>query len=150
MKTSGICGKQSARKHRQRGDYVIHTRGAPGRYTWLHVRTLHGDELRSAAQVRQEQRGLGITGKRLTGVILDDIWDEPNHMIVRTERGIVTIAQGSSYWPKRRNQHSKPYHVVGFDRGFVQHVRNSPYNSDDDEIVYSTPGDFVQLIGKPV
>ena len=40
MKTSGICGRQSARKHRRRGDYVIPTRGMPGRFTWLHVSTL--------------------------------------------------------------------------------------------------------------
>ena len=57
MKTSGICGKQSARKHRQRGDYVIHLRGFPGRYTWLHHATLNpSDEKVSATQVRQEQR----------------------------------------------------------------------------------------------
>lgn len=57
MKMSGICGRQSARKHRKRGDYVIHTRGLPGRYTWLHVRSLEpGREARPARDVRQMQR----------------------------------------------------------------------------------------------
>ena len=52
-------GKQSARKHRQRGDYVIHLRGFPGRYTWLHLDTLiHADEKISACQVRQRQRAM--------------------------------------------------------------------------------------------
>ena len=57
MKKSGICGKQSARKHRQRGDYVIHLRGFPGRYTWLHHATLAGMEIVSAMEVRMRQRG---------------------------------------------------------------------------------------------
>ena len=58
MKISGICGKQSARKHRQRGDYVIHLRGFPGRYTWLHHATLNPwDEKVSAREVRMRQRG---------------------------------------------------------------------------------------------
>lgn len=51
MKISGICGKQSARKHRQRG--------FPGRYTWLHHDTLSAiDEKVSASQVRQRQRAM--------------------------------------------------------------------------------------------
>ena len=59
MKTYGICGKQSARKHRQRGDYVIYLRGFPGRYTWLRRDTLSpADEKVSAYQVRQRQRAM--------------------------------------------------------------------------------------------
>lgn len=133
MKMSGICGKQSARKHRKAGHYVAKVWGFPGRYQWVNS----GDH-----------RYVQLTGNTPTGVILDDIVDEPKHMDVPTERGSVTITQGSSYWPKRRNQHSKPYYIVGFSRGFVQHVRNDPFN--DDEIVYSTPAAFVSLIGKPV
>lgn len=64
MKTSGICGRQSARKHRQRGDYVIHLRGFPGRYTWLHHRMLAPwEEKVSASRVRQEQRAMFYDAK---------------------------------------------------------------------------------------
>lgn len=111
MKTQGICGKQSARKHRKRGDYVIHLRGFLGRYTWLHHRMLAPwEEKVSASQVRQEQRVARINGRYPTLAIIDDI---------------PPVAGGEQYWPKRRNQYSKPYRVrsvstggvVWFDRG---------------------------------
>lgn len=67
-------GNQSARKHRQRGDYVIHTRAYPGRYTWLHVGTLdRATEKVRASQVCQEQRAT-ISGKRPTMVIVDELY----------------------------------------------------------------------------
>ena len=81
MKIYGICGKQSARKHRQRSDYVIHLRGFPGRYTWLHHATLSpADEKVSARQVRQEQRVMfydaklakAITGIEVRCLIVDE------------------------------------------------------------------------------
>lgn len=69
MKTYGICGKQSARKHRLRGDYVIRLHG---RYTWLHYATLNpADEKVSACQVRQELRGMFYNdelAKAITGI----------------------------------------------------------------------------------
>lgn len=164
MKTYGICGKQSARKHRKAGHHVSHVWGAPGRYQWVNS----GDH-RYVQLVGRMSRALAkpkptavvydletftngfqepITGMKAEMAILDDIVDEPNHMDVPTSLGTVTITQGRSYWPKRRNQHSKPYHIIGFSRGMVQFVREFPHG--DDDIVYSTPDAFVSLIGKPV
>lgn len=59
--------------------------------------------------------------------------------------GAVTIAVGDRYWPKRRNQHSKPYHVLGFmaGTGDVMFCRDGDTTADS-----TAPRAFYGLIGK--
>lgn len=161
MKTDGICGKQSARKHRNAGHYVSRILGVPGRYQWINPSDRRYMQMLGRALAKPKPTAVvydletftngfqeTISGMKAEAVIPDGIWDEPNHMDIPTPLGTVTITQGRSYWPKRRNQHSKPYHLVIFSHGAVGYVRTDPYSPDD--IVYCAPATFVELIGKPV
>lgn len=71
---------------------------------------------------------------------------ERRHMIVVTVAG-TTIRQGNQFWPKRRNQHSKPFEVLGFMAG-THDVMFRRVGSDTADSV--TLESFEAMIGKRV
>ncbi|QYW02535.1 hypothetical protein CPT_Silvanus_061 [Stenotrophomonas phage Silvanus] len=176
MKLFGICNVQSARKHRRAGHQV--QENGDGRFKWrLHPRTVmqlvnSGKLSPSVARKFYPDQKLvavrrpDLSGNSPTAIIVDEAdcpvtsseplklsgrmveISTPRRVEVPTERGMVCISVGDAYWPKRRNQHSKPYHVVGFmvGTGDVMFTRNDPYGGDDIDAMPVRK--FIDVIGK--
>lgn len=152
MKTHGICHAQSARKHRRQGHAV--NRLQDGRYQWLSCSAPGGMYLQMFGRARRPAKPMpdvvGFSGKNPTHIIIDELWVTakiPETRAVHPNDGkVAMLSVGDKFWPKRRNQHSKPYRVVGFrDGGSVIFARG-------DEVVSGTMDAdvFLTVIGKRV
>lgn len=122
MKTHGICNAQSARKHRRAGHFVIPQDGS-STFAW------------------------GITGDAIPpiecGVDAGEPEGDQTAFAMLPDPRVIRV--GASYWPKRRNQHSKPYHVLDVGNGKVVYSR----------VRFAMPqqmeaSEFLALIGKEV
>lgn len=107
MKTHGICNAQSARKHRRQGHVVAPSELHHKLFVW-------GITAQDIPTI-----DLKLSGQRVELAIIDDV--PPCVPVARLvkhaewigERGTHhRISVGESYWPKRRNQHSKPYRIL--------------------------------------
>lgn len=146
MKTSGICNAQSARKHRRQGHIVVKAYG--NRYMWQACSA-------PGAVVRNNLPSIVMNGR--FGKLADENRQLQAYaagaVLTRTAGATVThvptgitVEHRASYWPKRRNQHSKPYIVVGFQNGDVIYIRQPEQTASS----RMTLDAFVEAIGKRV
>jgi hypothetical protein len=180
MKLFGICHAQSARKHRRAGHQVqengdgrfkwrLHPRTVirmvnSGQLSPSVARRLYPDQKLVAARhslsgvnptaiiVDETHDVLKLSGRMVevpAGVIVGEI-HTPHRIEIPTEQGMVCISVGDRYWPKRRNQHSKPYRVLGFMAGtsdvmFCRWAEGEPVKTDSMPVQQ-----FLSVIGKQI
>lgn len=151
MKTHGICHAQSARKHRRAG-HVVQENG-DGRFKWWRYANAQLQAYAAGAVLVSMDGGgqpdmVGFRGISPTAIIVDEPLGDVHvsHIEWPIAGGVGHISVGDAYWPKRRNQHSKPYRVrsiigpatIYFDRGEGTPTAQLPF------------AQFRDLIGKQI
>lgn len=171
MKTHGICHAQSARKHRKAG-HVVQELGDGRRYRWAWVgfASVHAasivrngrfgklngmkathiivDEHHSfddVVKLSGKMVEIPIENRQMQAYAAGAIHTPQRIELLVEGVGSVTIAVGDSYWPKRRNQHSKPYRVMGFMAGTGDVMFDRGFGTPMDS---TAPRAFYGLIGK--
>lgn len=162
MKYAGIVkSAKSARKHRRAGHYVTHL--MLGGWAWSHPYHIAGAKLEidpatterrdfSANEICKvfstaEVRALRdcITRVNAQGAAVPDVMR--GAIVTHTPSGVFTISVGARFWPRRRNQHSKQFIVLGFMAGTndVMFCRDGDTTADSMSAV-----EFLKFVGKQV
>lgn len=146
MKTHGICHAKSARKHRKQGHFTMARPGYAGNFFWSRrwptdheVEMMTGDPEQNTYAV--------IEGRRFHTVVVYEATPVSHAEWFAEGRGLCRISVGDAYWPIRRNQHSKPFRVLGIlsaEQATITYDRGEGTPQQTTALTL-----FRELIGKP-